>query len=276
MRRSGCCGPAAGRSRSSRRSSGCSPQSLRNWSRQLDVDEGKAEGLTTDEREELRRLRRENRIAHRGARDPEKSRGLLRQGQRDPAVIFGFIAAKKAEHSIKIMCRVLGVQPLGLSRLAGAQAVGAGARGRAADRRGSARSTSGNREVYGSPRIHAELRARRRRADRPQARGAADARRPASAGLVAPQARPHDDPRARRPRLRGPRRPRLRRRRRPTGSGSPTSPTSEPGRAGCTWSPSRTSSAAGSSAGRMADHMRTELVTDALQMALAQRRPAPG
>jgi transposase len=38
---------------------GCSPQSLRNWSRQLDVDEGWAGRLTSDEREELRRLRRE-------------------------------------------------------------------------------------------------------------------------------------------------------------------------------------------------------------------------
>ena len=41
---------------------GCSPQSLRNWSRQIDVDEGKAAGLTSDEREQLRRLRRENKV----------------------------------------------------------------------------------------------------------------------------------------------------------------------------------------------------------------------
>jgi transposase len=41
---------------------GLSAQSIRNWLRRDDLDTGRREdGLTTDEREELRRLRRENR-----------------------------------------------------------------------------------------------------------------------------------------------------------------------------------------------------------------------
>jgi transposase len=42
---------------------GIAIESLRHWSKQSDLDSGKrTDGLTTEEREELRRLRRENRV----------------------------------------------------------------------------------------------------------------------------------------------------------------------------------------------------------------------
>lgn len=41
---------------------GISDQTLRNWLRQADIDAGRREGLTTEERAELVRLRRANRV----------------------------------------------------------------------------------------------------------------------------------------------------------------------------------------------------------------------
>jgi transposase len=41
---------------------GIASESLRRWNKQREVDAGEREGLTTSEREELGRLRRENKI----------------------------------------------------------------------------------------------------------------------------------------------------------------------------------------------------------------------
>lgn len=41
---------------------GIADQTLRNWIKQAQIDRGEREGLSTEEREELRRLRKENKV----------------------------------------------------------------------------------------------------------------------------------------------------------------------------------------------------------------------
>jgi putative transposase len=188
-------------------------------------------------------------------------------------VIFRFVAAKKAEHSIKTMCRVLGVSRSGFH----AWENRAPSRRRREDERLVERIRAiheENRKVYGSPRIHAELRLSdgvrvgRKRVERLMRQAGLSGLRPRKRGrttIRVPGVRVCEDLVDRAFLAAAPNRlwvadiTYLR-----------------------TWEGWLYLVAVQDVFSRrivgwsIADHMRAELVTDALQMALAQRRPEPG
>jgi putative transposase len=188
-------------------------------------------------------------------------------------VIFRFIAAERADHSIKTMCRVLGVSRSGFHAWAKRDL---SARALEDERlTGRIREIHRlNRKVYGSPRIHAELRMAegvrvgRKRVERLMRQAGISGmvrRKRGRTTISVPGVRVCEDLVDRAFLARAPNRlwvadiTYLR-----------------------TWEGWLYLVAVQDLYSRrivgwsMADHMRAELVTDALQMALAQRRPAPG
>ncbi|HUF50547.1 MAG TPA: IS3 family transposase [Longimicrobiales bacterium] len=137
-----------------------SEQTIRNWVKQAELDTGRrSDGVTTQEKEELQRLRRENKQLRVEREILGKSRGLVRTGDRCRAPeIFTFVRAHQAEYSIATMCRVLEVSTSGyyewLKRTPSAHA-----------RRDDQLSKQigeihdDSRRTYGVPRVHAELKA---------------------------------------------------------------------------------------------------------------------
>ncbi len=65
---------------------GCSGETLRNWVRQAERDEGRRPGLTTDERQRLRELERENRELKRANEILRKASAYFAQAELDRRV----------------------------------------------------------------------------------------------------------------------------------------------------------------------------------------------
>ena len=62
---------------------GCSAETLRRWVRQAERDEGRRAGLTTDERERLKTLERENRELRRANEILRKASAYFAQAELD-------------------------------------------------------------------------------------------------------------------------------------------------------------------------------------------------
>ncbi|MDP9441241.1 MAG: IS3 family transposase [Actinomycetota bacterium] len=137
---------------------GVSAESLRHWIKQADIDDGRrSDGLTSEERQELARLRRRVRILEQEREILKKAGGLVRQGDRlDPVTGFEFVKAHQAEHSVATMCRVLGVSRSGyyawLTRPLSARAAADLELGEAI-----AEIWNASARTYGRPRITAAL-----------------------------------------------------------------------------------------------------------------------
>ncbi|HEY3316575.1 MAG TPA: IS3 family transposase [Bacillota bacterium] len=94
---------------------GISGEGLRRWVRQAEADAGRGRpgDLTTDEKAELHRLRREIKVLREEREILKKAGGLLRGGERDPVSRYRFIEVEKADHAVSLMCRVLTVSRAG-------------------------------------------------------------------------------------------------------------------------------------------------------------------
>ncbi|NJN70718.1 MAG: IS3 family transposase [Nitrospira sp.] len=133
--------------------------SLRNWIKQAEVDEGEGPrgAATSAELEELRRLRRENRELRMEREIPKKRRPFLREGKR---MRYAFILAEKAFYPVAILCRVLEVSRSGFYAWLQRNP----SRRELRDRQLRAEIAAihkESRKTYGSPRVHAEFKARR-------------------------------------------------------------------------------------------------------------------
>src|SRR3954447_16120717 len=95
--------------------------------------------------------------ARRGGGDPPQGGGFFRQGDR--VTKFAFVSAERANHAVATLCRVIGASVSGFyAWLHAIPTVRSRAEAEAELREQIGRVFAVRRRVYGSPRVHAELR----------------------------------------------------------------------------------------------------------------------
>ena len=137
-----------------------SVDSVRRWVQQAERDQGRRQdGLSSPEREELVRLRREIRRLRMEREILSKAAAWFAPGDRfDRVRAFEFVRANQARYPIAWMCRVLGVSPSGYYAWRGRPPSRRARENEALSRRITAIHAE-SREIYGARRVHAELRA---------------------------------------------------------------------------------------------------------------------
>ncbi|WP_329430884.1 IS3 family transposase [Streptosporangium sp. NBC_01495] len=135
-----------------------SAQSIRTWVRQVDLDDGRRQdGLTSAEKDELVRLRRENKILREEKEILRKAGGFLRAGDGSAEMKYRLIDAEKDHHDVSLLARVLGVSRQGYYAWAKRGPSTRACRDAELTEKIHRHHTASD-EVYGAPRIHADLR----------------------------------------------------------------------------------------------------------------------
>ncbi|WP_229023000.1 IS3 family transposase [Actinomarinicola tropica] len=91
-------------------------ETLRQWVRRAEVDDGRRPGITTDERARMRELERENKELRRANEILKAASGFLRGGARPPVqALIEFIDAHRQRFGVEPICRVLSEHGCGIA-----------------------------------------------------------------------------------------------------------------------------------------------------------------